>query len=352
MKPLEALRFLAQAPKLPRLEPGEERELIRGVRWRKNRQNPFTVLELRYTADPDKDPERAGREWFEKKSADMGGVRSSGWQREYEIDWRAQAGNKVFSHFRRDEHVVPVRVLPRWYHRWAVWDYGLRNPTCCLIVATDERGHHEVEAEYYARNRSVRESAFLVHRMLFELHAPPDLQRRVRFHPAELLITGREELESWEHEFLQGVIGDPSMGERREADTETVLERFAEAGWYIAPGNRAVTGLMAVNDWFRDGRLTIQERCTNTIREVSYLVWAEHGDPTLNYREREVDRDNHTTDCLKMFANLFPYQAEAPAPREQRSIYEQDLEVQDLLERQRWVEQGGEMMFPSLGGGW
>jgi hypothetical protein len=352
VKPTEALQFIASLPKLPAMEAGAPAvEVDRGMIWWRNRHNPFHVLQLHYYADPEKDPKRDGAAWFQAKSLDMGGPQSSRWQKEYEIDWKAQAGSKVFPGFDPGQHITPLSVRPAWYHRWIVWDYGLRNPTCALIIVTDEEGRHEVEAEYYARDRSVRESCYAVHRLAFELYAPKTLLGKVHFRDDELLIEGREELEAWESEFFEGVIGDPSMGEQREKETKTVRERFAEGGWYIAPGIRAVSGLQQVDTWFREGRLTIQRRCVHTIREVTYLVWADHRDSTLNYREREVDKNNHTTDCLKMFANQFPVDADRPTPNLTVDVHREDAQVREMIEQMRWQEQG-DIMHPQLGGGW
>lgn len=351
MKPVEALKFIASLPKLPKAERGQPAvEVLRGVTWWRNSNNPFHVLQLHYYADPEKDPERQGKEWFTAKTEDMGGIQSSRWQKEYEIDFKAQAGSKVFHYFDR-RHQTDNEIHPEWYHRWAIWDYGVRNPTAVIIISTNDEGHHEQELEYYARDRSIRESAYLVHKMVFEHYAPRHLLDKVSFNDDELLIAGRDHLEAFEAELFEGVIGDPSMGERREKESKTVLERFAEHGWYIGKGNRAVNGLEQVNTWFKNDRASIQRRCVNTIREVSYLVWADHLDPTLNYREREVDKNNHTTDCWKMFSNQFPMDADRPVPKEAKDAHRQDLEIKGLMEEARWQEQG-DMMYPSLGGGW
>lgn len=350
MRALEALRFIGTLPKLPHVERGQpEQEIVRGIRWGRSRENPFHVLRLHYTADPDKDPERDGQKWYAAKTADMGGASSSGWQREYEIDFKAQAGAKVFGNF-NERHKVEPRVLPRWFHRWVVWDYGLRNPTVMLVIATNDLGVHEVELEYYQRGASVKESAYAAHRLVWEMYADAELRRQVAFDDEQLLIGGRDKLEEWESQFFQGVIGDPSMGELREKDTKTVLERFAECGWFIAKGIRATHGLGTVNTWFKEDLLFIQKRCVNTIREVSYLVWADHADPTLNYREREVDKDNHSTDCLKMFANQFPSDADRPVPNEQADLHHRDQEYRALMEQQRWEQENGGMMLPTYGG--
>jgi len=45
------------------------KEIIRGMKFWKNPGNGFAVLATHYTADPDKDPERDGREWYENERA-------------------------------------------------------------------------------------------------------------------------------------------------------------------------------------------------------------------------------------------------------------------------------------------
>lgn len=43
------------------------KEVIRGIKLWKNPGNNFHVLALHYTADPEKDPERDGAEWYKKE---------------------------------------------------------------------------------------------------------------------------------------------------------------------------------------------------------------------------------------------------------------------------------------------
>lgn len=341
---VRALQFLAQRKPHPALKPGEEVELRRGLTLRQNANNPFTVLTLRYYADPEKDPQRDGRDWFLKTASDLGGVASSGWRREYEIDFRAQPGHRVFDQFDARQHVIAPRKLPEWYHRYVLIDYGARNPTAILWFAFGE-GKHYVEAEWYQAGAAVRESALAFHLMCLELHAPETLRREVKYDAASGEWTNRQALEDWESRFYQDVLIDPSTVARNERETKTILERFEENGVYPGLANRALDGLKTANEWFLEDRFFIFATCPHTIREVQNLVWAEHSDPTRNYRESEVDRDNHTTDCLKYYANLFPTEGAEPEQAARPNPHTEDLEIRRVMEEAKAYEEQQEAIL-------
>lgn len=346
----KVLEFISRSPGTGHVAVGASKELMRGLRFQRNRNNPFAVLWLHYTADPERDPERLGAEWFRQKVREMGGINSSGWRREYEIDFEAQAGQRVFEQFDPRRHVVGVRTLPQWYNRYVVIDYGLRNPTAILWLAYGE-GQHFIEAEYFQAGASVRESAQAFHLISRELHAPDELKREVRLNDKTGELENRPALEEWQGRFYDDMLIDPSTIARNEAETKTILERFAEHGVYPGLANRAVDGLKIANDWFARDKLYVMARCVNTIREVQNLVWAEHADLTLNYREKERDRNNHTTDCLKYYANLFPTEGDEPDPPTRSDPLAEDTRVRELMEEARYAEEHS-VLFPSLGPGW
>jgi len=79
--------------------------------------------------------------------------------------------------------------------------------------------------------------------------------------------------------------------------------------------NYEMAGLLRANQWFKDGRLKIFRNCFNTIKEVSELRWKKvKATWDKNLPETEEDKNNHTTDCLKYFANSRTKAAVAPKP--------------------------------------
>lgn len=77
--------------------------------WR-NKKNQFVVVELHYTADP----EKRGAEWKERTSA---GMPRDEWEREYELSWETYEGTPVHGDYADKLHVwdrdqVPEIGLP------------------------------------------------------------------------------------------------------------------------------------------------------------------------------------------------------------------------------------------------
>lgn len=68
-------------------------EIIKGIKTWKNTKNKFTVVALHYTADPEKDPDREGKEWYDKEKS---GTPKATWDKEYEIDFSTKSGKLVY----------------------------------------------------------------------------------------------------------------------------------------------------------------------------------------------------------------------------------------------------------------
>ena len=60
-------------------------------------QSGIKVLRIHYTADPERDPATpAGQEWIHAALRGIpGGMQSSHWHQEQEIDWEASGGDLV-----------------------------------------------------------------------------------------------------------------------------------------------------------------------------------------------------------------------------------------------------------------
>jgi hypothetical protein len=67
----------------------------------------FRILRLHYSCDPDKDPDTpAGKKWYDEARKGMSDAR---WRQEYEIDYGALGGQRVFPDFEETLHVVEPR---------------------------------------------------------------------------------------------------------------------------------------------------------------------------------------------------------------------------------------------------
>ncbi len=129
-----------------------------GILIKKNKQG-HTVIRLHYTADPDKNPGKAGKEWFDQESRKyIGGVTDLKWRREMEIDFSAGSGELVFPSFMELENeivVEPFAPSPTWAY-YAGLDWGTRNPTSFHVYAIDPDGNVYCVWELYGAGMTVK----------------------------------------------------------------------------------------------------------------------------------------------------------------------------------------------------
>ena len=85
---------------------------MKGITTRRNKNN-FYVVQVHYTADPEKDPlTEKGKRWYLEARK---GMPEASWAREYEIDWFARSGQQVYPGFDLSVHVIdPFLVPPGW----------------------------------------------------------------------------------------------------------------------------------------------------------------------------------------------------------------------------------------------
>jgi hypothetical protein len=99
---------------------------MEGITYWHNKGNRFHVIQLHYTADPDKNPNtKSGRAFIELAKQ---GMPTKGFKREYEIDWASGAGEPVYPDFSAKQ----IAEL-RWHREWIIyrgWDRGFNRPAC------------------------------------------------------------------------------------------------------------------------------------------------------------------------------------------------------------------------------
>lgn len=108
-------------------------------------ENPMgiTAVRLHYRADPDKDPDSPDAAQAARAQAWLTAQRISypdpnDFEREFEINWNAGHGARVFPQFSETYH---VRRLTINHHRvvFRGWDFGWHAP-CCLFAQIDSKG--------------------------------------------------------------------------------------------------------------------------------------------------------------------------------------------------------------------
>lgn len=247
------------------------------VAWRNH--NGATILQLHYSADPEKTDE-----WAEQAAKKYpGGIDGSLWQQEMEIEAEARYGRKVFQEFSVSSHVVRDFAIEEDAPRWRGIDPGYHDPLACLWFALVGDTVF-VYREHYEQHWTL------------EQHAP--------------VIKARSAKEEYEFTFI-----DPSAyKDTLEGGTASVADRFAKLGMKVVPANRArrkylqIPALAELMRLHENGepRLKIFESCHHTIREVSGYRWREQSEFMVlnkNAGETPIDKDDHTVDVLLYFAS-------------------------------------------------
>jgi hypothetical protein len=276
-----------------------------------------TVVRVHYTADPNKDPDRHGRDWWNLQVSEApGGERGSYWQQEFEIDFHAYSGTRVYKEFTNEPpQIVAPFVPPPDAPKWRAIDYGLRNPTACLWIT-------RIDNEYY------------VYREFFQ---------------NETSVTNLKDIiaaMSGDEQYLATWI-DPSTDDMREADTPSVYWLLNQPPYALraTKGRREATGRIVVQQWLHDGRFHVVDNCANTRREMvgyRYEDWSPTAAKRHAAKEAPLKKDDHTMDAIKMFANgVRTHEAYvAPKKAEHPDIFPVDI----FAERRKLATQNASWM--------
>ncbi len=257
----------------------------------------FLAVRVHYSVDPET--------WTNER---IGSIRSAipgwRWRKEYEIDFTARGGKKVYDNFDPAVHVrlpdVDVTTLPRY----KVIDHGRRNPTVCLWWAEDPTTKTiYFYREYYQADATIAEHCLAIRRM--------ERNRETRM-----------------------TLIDPSTHRRLDNSYSTVADEYARHGVRTTPAdNNIASGIEAITSalnaslarWsvenhtvhpiFAD-RLIPKQRVfvlaeeraicihpsmANTIREIEQLSWDQTADDDNGKPlcERIAGTDDHCADCMR-----------------------------------------------------
>jgi len=263
----------------------------------------FIAARLHYSIDPDLWPSQR----IEAVKAAIPGWR---WRKEYEIDFSARAGQKVYDCFDPNVHVQMLDIDLEAHPRYRVIDHGRRNPTVCLWWTEDKTTKTiYFYREYYRADATIAEHC----RMIQQLEQP----RETRL-----------------------TLIDPSTHRRLDNSYSTIADEYAHHGIRTVPAdNNLAAGIEGVTSaliaalarWSIDNhslhhyfeqRLIPKQRLfaltqnralyfhpsmTNTIRETEQLSWLDTADHDNGkpLSERISTADDHCSDCLR-YALLRP----------------------------------------------
>jgi hypothetical protein len=282
---------------------------VRGIERYKTKSG-FTALRIHYTADPEKDPSTpAGKVWVENElKGYLGGMSSSSWQQEMEVDWSASGGELVFPLFDIFRHKIVVAPynIPETWALYGTFDYGHRNPSAFHVHAIDHDGNVHTVWELYEAGLRVRQIA----RAIRGLESLRDDGSQI---PRCPFFSRLSELP----------IADPSIKAKNQdsnQEMKSLAQLFAELPeeeqvifQYGARGGD-VTFAEKINSTFwndldkQNPRWTIFATCPMLIWELRKLRFADFSataQETKNLQEKIVDKDNHGVDGCKYFFNRF-----------------------------------------------
>jgi len=288
-------------------KPQEKRNLavlrglkIMGIKWPdgvRSWETPsgIVVLELHYSADPDKDPKNDNGAWIKKAvKGYVGGFESPKWRREMEIDYSAGGGDPVFPFLTSVYHPIfkpriPVEEAKTKFRIYAGYDYGTNNPAAFVVWGFDKLG------EPYA---------------LWEL-----------YEPCEDFNEHCDKIKACPYfQCIQEIVCDPSIHWKTQKGSksgiETIAQRFFERGIRMNPGIRGSAEVIAVDfksKYWQDPlnpRGFITEDCPCGMKEVMELkhdvALSTSAANRRNAPETIMDKNNHWWDATAYLFNSNP----------------------------------------------
>ncbi|MDP1729481.1 MAG: hypothetical protein Q8L27_04730 [archaeon] len=297
-------------------------ETIKGIKYWKNPKNKFNVIMLHYTADPNRDPNRDGKEWFDSERA---GVPLADWNKEYEIDFSSRAGKLIFGSefcdFSPQIHFINSFEIEKCEYLLSL-DFGQNNPTASLVGAWTEDNRLYIIDEYYKP-------------------ALPSVSSREMFNHFKYLMSDSDDFEQKsisqkrQHADItfQIKVIDPSTSAKNRTKVKegeeipySVIEDFYDHGWDFEPGNNEIeAGITRIREYFQldsNGKSHLyifKDKCPNLCIELlnyRYKKLSELQEKTRNQSEEPVKKNDHALDSLRYMIMTRPYNLqEAPKPK-------------------------------------
>jgi PBSX family phage terminase large subunit len=204
-------------------------------------------------------------------------IRKSGsgifYKRNYLGLWCLAEGS-IFDFFDRDVYVVrrPPAAADYWV---AAIDFGMSNPSCCLLVGVSTGQHNQlgkkmwVEKEYY--------------------YDPKQTERQ------KIVSEIAQEIQEFLSPYaIKNIYVDPSA-----TAIKTEMRRM---GMHIVDANNDVEeGIHRMTSEMKIGNLFICAECKNTIKEIESYVW----DPKAakDGYDEPLKQNDHSVDCLRYIIN-------------------------------------------------
>ena len=295
-------------------------ETMRGIKYWKNPKNKFSILMLHYTADPDKDPERDGAEWFKQEQA---GTPKADWLKEREIDFTTRAGKLIYGaeycDFDRSIHFIDSFEIDSSYELLLGLDFGQRNPTSALVGAWSRDNKLYIIDEYYKPSLpsvSSREMFEQFAYLIGDIDGKTIRQKRIMADTA-----------------FQIKVIDPTTKSKNRSKVKdgeeipySIVEEFYDHGWDFELGiNDVAPGITRVREYFQlnennESNLYIfKDKCpylTWELERYRYKEFTEIQEKMRNESEEPVKKNDHAVDALRYLIMTRPHSPQlAPKPK-------------------------------------
>ena len=307
-----------------------EKEIIKWVKSWKNPWNNFQILALHYSADPSKDPDRDGKEWYDKERV---WVPKEKWNKEYELDFESKAWQLIFSSNYCDFNPW-THFIDSFDVKWELLlslDFGQSNPNAWLVGCYDKYGVLYIIDEYYhAAIPSVSS------REMFEQFSGYMDTNKTNI---KKLDFDQKRIAS-DNTFQIKVIDPTTRSKNRTKVIEweemqySVREDFYDNGWDFELWNNdwdaSITRIreyMQLDERWKAHLYVFKDKCPNLcweLQKYKYKEVSEGQQRVQNESERPVKKHDHAIDSLRYMIMTRPNKPQ-PTPAA-KSIIQLDME--------------------------
>lgn len=303
------------------------KELIKWVKFWENQINWYPILALHYSSDPNKDPDRQWREWYnmQKKKISI----QSKWDREMEIEFKEAWSKLIFwpeyCDFDPSIHFIPSFTINDAELALSL-DFWQSNPNCWLIAAYKNWVIYIID-EYY--NPAIPSAAAKDMRIKFRNYIGNTDNMDM-------------DLVRWmvDNAFQVKVIDPSTRNKNRVKSTEwweipySVIQEFYDNWFDFLPWNNDVdASITRIRELFKiwsdwKSRLYIfMDKCPNLVRQLQkfrYKTQTERQANVSNQPEKVVKKDDHAVDALRYLVMCYIHEPEPS--QEHKTIIQKDIE--------------------------